>query len=225
MSPGRRRGFRTRNALPRCYPSPCTTGSTTSKRGEMNPVGRHTARRDQSRSSGSSRVSVSPGTGGRRPARLGLRGQRAEWLGQPANRDGECRQAVRGVCGLHALTRSARLSRPTVSGSGNQWQVKISPGSADPNSPAFQSANRDCHDLLPNGGKPASGADDLAQDLTFADCMRSHGVPSFPDADRDGAFTLPSTINQQAPQFEHASQACLAVQPSSSAINQAPPGR
>jgi hypothetical protein len=110
---------------------------------------------------------------------------------------------------------------PQISSSGNHVQVKLSPGSADPNSPALKSAGHACHNLLPNGGKPANSAQHQAQNLTFADCMRSHGVPNFPDADRDGAFTLPSTINQQAPQFEHASQACMNVQPSSLSINQA----
>ena len=113
---------------------------------------------------------------------------------------------------------------PRISSSGSTGQVELSPGSAYPDSPASKSAGHACHHLLPNGGKPANSAQDRAQDLTFADCMRSHGVPNFPDADRDGAFTLPSTINQQAPQFEHASQACMSVQPSSISINQAPGG-
>jgi len=112
---------------------------------------------------------------------------------------------------------------PQISSSGNHVQVSISPGGADPNSPAFKSAGHACHNLLPNGGPPANGAQDQAQDLTFADCMRSHGVPNFPDAARDGAFTLPSTIDQQAPQFQHATQACMNLRPSSLSILQTPP--
>ncbi len=113
---------------------------------------------------------------------------------------------------------------PQVSSSANHVQVSISPGSADPNSPAFKSADHACHNLLPNGGGPANGAQDKAQNLTFADCVRSHGVPSLPDADRDGAFTLPSTINPQAPAFQHAMQACSSTEPSSLSIYQAPGG-
>jgi hypothetical protein len=113
---------------------------------------------------------------------------------------------------------------PQVSSSGNHGQVKISPGSAARNSPAFKSAGHACHHLLPNGGKPTNSAQNQAQDLTFADCMRSRGVPNFPDADRDGAFTLPSTINQQAPLSQRAWQACTKVQPSSLSINQTPGG-
>jgi hypothetical protein len=113
---------------------------------------------------------------------------------------------------------------PQVSSSGNRVQVTISPGGADPNSPAFKSADHMCHNLLPDGGRPAGGAQNQAQDVTFADCMRAHGVANFPDADRDGAFTLPATLNEQAPQFEHASHACTSVEPSSLSIDQSPDG-
>ena len=36
-----------------------------------------------------------------------------------------------------------------------------------------------------------------AQALAYSRCMRSHGVPSFPDPSQ-GAFNLPSDINQSA---------------------------
>ncbi len=111
---------------------------------------------------------------------------------------------------------------PQISSSATHLQITISPGSADPNSPAFKSADHTCHNLMPNGGKPANGTQYQAQDLTFAACIRSHAVPGFPDADRDGAFTLPSTINQQAPAFQHAMQACSKIEPASLSINQVP---
>lgn len=113
---------------------------------------------------------------------------------------------------------------PLVSGSGDRVQVTISPGSLDPNSPAFKSADRACHDYLPDGGGQAgaggSGAEQQAQDVVFADCMRSHGVPGFPDPDHDGVFTLPATINEQSPAFLRATQACVKVQPSSLSLDQ-----
>ncbi|MGH2883896.1 MAG: hypothetical protein ACRDPA_14575 [Solirubrobacteraceae bacterium] len=128
-----------------------------------------------------------------------------------------------------ACMRSHGLSGypdPQTSASGNNVQVTISPGSLNPDSPAFKAADRACHRLLPNGGTPAaSGPHEQVQDLQFADCMRSHGVPNFPDADRHGAFTLPSTMNQQAPQFKLAATACTHAEPSSlSILNQSPPG-
>ena len=63
-----------------------------------------------------------------------------------------------------------------------------------------------------------------AQDLRFASCMRTHGVPSFPDPDHDGAFTLPSGTDQQAPEFQRATTACANVEPSSLSILNQPPG-
>jgi len=115
---------------------------------------------------------------------------------------------------------------PRVTGSGNGVQVTISPGTANPDSPAFRAADRACHHLLPGlTSTSASNGHDQEQDLKFADCMRSHGVPDFPDADRDGAFTLPSTINQHAPQFERATTACAHAEPNSlSILTQNPAG-
>jgi hypothetical protein len=115
---------------------------------------------------------------------------------------------------------------PRVTGSGNGVQVTISPGTANPDSPAFRAADRACHHLLPGlVSTSASAGHDQEQDLKFADCLRSHGVPDFPDADRDGAFTLPSTMNQQAPQFERATTACAHAEPNSlSILSQSPAG-
>lgn len=113
---------------------------------------------------------------------------------------------------------------PQVSASGTGVQVTISPGTANPDSPAFKTADRGCHHLLPGLVSPAtSSGQEQQQDLKFADCMRSHGVPGFPDADRHGSFTLPSTIDQRAPQFQRATKACMDVEPSSlSILNQTP---
>jgi len=115
---------------------------------------------------------------------------------------------------------------PRVTGSGNGVQVTISPGTANPDSPAFRAADRACHHLLPGlTSTSTSSGHDQQQDLKFADCMRSHGVPDFPDADRDGAFTLPTTMNQQAPQFERATTACAPAEPNSlSILTQSPAG-
>ncbi|MGH9055586.1 MAG: hypothetical protein ACRDYY_06940 [Acidimicrobiales bacterium] len=103
-------------------------------------------------------------------------------------------------------------------------QITISPGTANPNSPAFKTADGSCRHLLPElGARAASSGPDQEQDLKFADCMRSHGVPGFPDADRHGDFTLPSTMNQQAPQFQRATTACTDAEPNSlSILNQTP---
>jgi hypothetical protein len=113
---------------------------------------------------------------------------------------------------------------PQVSESGSHGSIKLSPGSLA-RTPAFRPASRACGHLLPDGGAPAATSPQAqAQDVEYADCMRSHGVPGFPDPDHDGVFTLPAGIDQQAPLFERATQACMRVQPSSLSINNQPPG-
>jgi hypothetical protein len=101
----------------------------------------------------------------------------------------------------------------------------------DPSSPAFGAAQRKCKQFLPPGpgsGSPPS-AKTLAHFLTVARCMRSHGVPEFPDprttapsnpraalgggggviSDIEGViFVFQGTIDQQSPTFTRAAAAC-----------------
>jgi len=51
------------------------------------------------------------------------------------------------------------------------------------NGPAFQSAMRTCQHYLPNGGHPSTAqiAAMRTAALAMARCMRTHGVPDFPD--------------------------------------------
>jgi hypothetical protein len=62
--------------------------------------------------------------------------------------------------------------------------IQISPSSGlNPQSPAFQAARNRCRKILPGGGpgarKPTKA--EFTAGLTFARCMRSHGLPNFPD--------------------------------------------
>jgi hypothetical protein len=77
----------------------------------------------------------------------------------------------------------------------------------------FQTASSHCDRLLPNGGSgpdPAQVQRVRAQALEFARCVRSHGVPNFPDPGSDGRIPDPATvgINQGSPTFEAANRAC-----------------
>jgi hypothetical protein len=112
---------------------------------------------------------------------------------------------------------------PRISSSGNQVHVQISPGTVSPRSPAFVSADHACHDLLPDGGVAGHGdltAQQRAQAVTFARCVRAHGVPAFPDPDHDGVFTLPAGLTQRTPQFKRAMLACANVRPDSLSIDE-----
>ena len=58
----------------------------------------------------------------------------------------------------------------------------------------FQSAQSACRHLLPNGGGPPNAAERrqvAAQSLRFSRCVRSHGVPNFPDPDDTGRIPDP----------------------------------
>jgi hypothetical protein len=62
-----------------------------------------------------------------------------------------------------------------------------------------------------------------AQLLTFSDCMRSHGVPSFPDPSGGGIHFGPgSGIDPSSPAFKAAQSACRRLLPGGGPGNQHP---
>lgn len=101
----------------------------------------------------------------------------------------------------------------------------------NPSSPAYTAAQAKCKKYLPPGpgSGPPPSAQTLARFLKVAQCMRSHGVPDFPDprtsvpsnpraalgpgggiiSDIEGAILIfPGTIDQQSPLFTRAAGAC-----------------
>jgi hypothetical protein len=61
------------------------------------------------------------------------------------------------------------------------------------------------------GGTPASASSDPA--VQYARCMRTHGLPSFPDPTRGQPPSIPPGIDTQAPAFHNAQQACAKLIP------------
>jgi hypothetical protein len=75
-------------------------------------------------------------------------------------------------------------------------------------SPQFKSANQACQPLLPGGSStPQPSAQQMAEEVKLAACMRSHGFSSFPDPNSQGAFNF-SGIDTNSPQFQSALRAC-----------------
>jgi hypothetical protein len=73
------------------------------------------------------------------------------------------------------------------------------------------SAYQSCTHLLPDHGQitPAQQHQVTLLALKFAGCMRSHGIPDFPDPTGSGfAFLPPAGFNPQSPQAQAAKQAC-----------------
>jgi len=85
------------------------------------------------------------------------------------------------------------------------------PSHTDLQSPIFQAAYRSCRHLNPSGGSmpPQQQAQLVRQERAFARCMRSHGVPEFPDPTDDGAFTVTAgQIDPNSPIVTRAVAAC-----------------
>jgi hypothetical protein len=87
----------------------------------------------------------------------------------------------------------------------------------DPNSSQFQAAQKACRQYAPagpGGGGPVP-AKVRAQALAFSACMRSHGVPNFPDPQFSGGGIRIGGrgIDPSSPQFQAAQKACQSKLP------------
>ena len=87
----------------------------------------------------------------------------------------------------------------------------------DPNTSQYRSAENACQKVLPkvNPPSPAEQAKFLQKALAFAQCMRSHGEPTFrdPTVTNGGISFSLSGLDLSAPQFQRAQQACQRLAP------------
>jgi hypothetical protein len=110
----------------------------------------------------------------------------------------------------------------------SQGRIKITGGSKngrsfgmDPNAPNFKTAQKACGHLLPNGGRPTAQQQAAMQAtmLKFSACMRSHGVPKFPDPtfgpNGGGMMKIGKSagLDPNSPQFQAAQKACQKLVP------------
>jgi hypothetical protein len=91
-------------------------------------------------------------------------------------------------------------------------------GPLDPSSQQFKSAQAACKSLAPAGLAAGSAQSPTQQNaaLQFANCMRSHGVPNFPDPQANGGFLVKGGaegVNPNSPQFQSAMQSCRSLLP------------
>jgi len=93
--------------------------------------------------------------------------------------------------------------------------IAISPSMGfDPNSPTFLAAQRACRSLLHiTPPSPAEQARMQQEALKFSACMRSHGLPNFPDPQfGNGTVRMKLDARQgmdpNSPAFQAAQQAC-----------------
>jgi hypothetical protein len=105
--------------------------------------------------------------------------------------------------------------------------------SIDINSSQVQAAYGDCRHLLP-GAPSISRLQQLEQQgqarqeqalpalLKYSQCMRSHGVPNFPDLGQSAPSPAPgnrAAINPSSPQFQAASTACQHLLPAGAHVS------
>jgi hypothetical protein len=79
-------------------------------------------------------------------------------------------------------------------------------GGLNTNTPTFKAANQTCKSLLPSGSS-SNPAQNLAQSVKLAECMRSHGLANFPDPNGQGAFDF-NGIDMTSPRFQSSLKAC-----------------
>jgi hypothetical protein len=103
---------------------------------------------------------------------------------------------------------------------GGRLMLQFKRGSSstlDPNSPQFKTAQQACKSLAPAGLGSGQGISPQAQAraLAFARCMRSHGVPGFPDPTFSGGGIRIQArgVNLASPVAKRAQQACGSLLP------------
>lgn len=102
--------------------------------------------------------------------------------------------------------------------SGNKVSMRLDKNAGiDPNSPVFQAAQQACQKYMKAGAPPGSEHLDPTKIAKWAACMRSHGLPHFPDPVVDGdALRLDMTgsgVNASSSTFENALHACQSLRP------------
>jgi len=106
---------------------------------------------------------------------------------------------------------------PTFPDAGSTGQIRIDPrklgeSGIDVDSPRFKRAARACLNLQPKRARTTARQPTAAQQqamLRFARCMRSHGVPNFPDPQPGGALDLAQKVAApNTPQFKATEHTC-----------------
>jgi hypothetical protein len=107
---------------------------------------------------------------------------------------------------------------PQVSEHGNSVSIKMAVPASLGHNPKFKTAQTACRKLLPGGGPgnqaPLTPAQQ-AQYLKAAACIRSHGVPNFPDPtfSGGGVHIEHQNLNESSPVFKTAVHDCESLIP------------
>lgn len=98
---------------------------------------------------------------------------------------------------------------PVYDPSDGRWHFAVSPATAP------QSTQQACQHLFPSANvSPPVPQAQFQQLVRFAQCLRQHGMPTWPDPNPDGAFPLPPLLLPKTPAYVQASRACQRYIPS-----------
>lgn len=109
-------------------------------------------------------------------------------------------------------------SAVTVDGGRVTFHITSQDG-VNPNSSQFQVAMNACRKDLP-GGTSSGGTSSAhqAQLLKWVQCLRTHGIPNFPEPNAQGGIIVRggsgSGLDPNSPQFQQAMQDCKSLEPS-----------
>ncbi len=138
--------------------------------------------------------------------------------GSPASHAGASAQQSAAIAFAHCMRSHQVPNWPDPNASGVFDKSKLTSQQLGAGPSRVQSAQTACRHLLPGGGAAPSLAQlqqARAQGLQFSQCIRAHGVPSFPDPDSTGRIPDPASvgIDQGSPKFEAANRACGKFRP------------
>ena len=109
---------------------------------------------------------------------------------------------------------------PKITTHGNGVSVAIGINPSISSNPHFKSAQQACKKLLPGGGPGGEANHQISPQeqsryLKAAACIRSHGVPNFPDPtfSGGGVHIEHQGLNERSPAFKAAVQACESLIP------------
>jgi hypothetical protein len=104
---------------------------------------------------------------------------------------------------------------PIIHESAGSESVGIHVTPAETSSPSFQPAQKACSAILPQGNSTSSNRQgpSLQEFVAFAQCLRTHGYPRFPDPNSQGQLPPQAItgagINVNAPGFLATARGCL----------------
>lgn len=128
-------------------------------------------------------------------------------------------QAQQAAVNFAACMRSNGVANFPDPSSPYAFKQSMAPGSPVTQSPAFRSAAAACQHLLPGDGGAGHGTApsraQMAAELAFARCVRSHGFPTFPDPSSSGELShemlANAGINIHQPAAAQAAYACVST--------------